>query len=126
MYVGYGTSVDRALAQERDNDKFVKWLEKQDFDLSVAGPYGSAERGKEVEAALISAIAPEFNRAPGEGPKFRPVGVPPELADRTTLPALSLSEIGKRTGGALLVYLASGDYLKDVERDAQVDDEGGH
>lgn len=114
-YVGYGMNVDRSLshAGHSHNDDLRRWLERGDFNLTVAGPYRDAAEGKHVEAALISALNPEFNRSPGEGPRFLPLGVPPELGERPTESPLTLAEIGRVTGGALLVYLAPGDFLRD-------------
>lgn len=114
-YVGYGMSVERALAHAgaSHNAALRAWLDEERFDLSVAGPYRDEAEGKAVEAALISALRPEFNRAPGDGPKFVPIGVPPELSDRPAEPPLSLERLGEMTGGALLVYLAPGDVLPD-------------
>ena len=117
-YVGYGTHVDRALSHpgKSHNPKLRAWLERNQFDLSVAGPYESAREAKCVEAALISSLSPEFNVAPGEGPRFRPIGVPAKLEERLSQPELSLRQLGRRTGGALLVYLSPGDFLKDGRR----------
>ena len=117
-YVGYGTQVDRALSHpgRSHNPKLRAWLERNQFDLNVAGPYESAREAKCVEAALISSLSPEFNVAPGEGPRFRPIGVPAKLEERLSQPELSLRQLGRRTGGALLVYLSPGDFLKDGRR----------
>ena len=114
-YVGYGQNVQRALSHSgASHNKALKaWLEKDKFNLSIAGPYKSESEAKAVEAALISSMNPEFNVAPGDGPKFLPVGVPPHLWERPQMAPLSLSEIGRITGGALLVYLAAGDFLRD-------------
>jgi hypothetical protein len=114
-YVGYGHSVQRALSHSgaSHNKELKDWLARDQFDLLIAGPYRSESEAKAVEAALISSMNPSFNLAPGDGPKFLPVGVPPELWERPQLKALSLSEIGRQTGGALLVYLAAGDFLRD-------------
>ncbi len=117
-YVGYGTRVDRALSHSGNNpnQEFQKWLEKNPHELTVAGPYGSEREAKSVEAALISCLKPEFNIIAGDGPKFRPIGVPPKLQERVSQPELSLRQLGRRTGGALLVYLSPGDFLKDGRR----------
>ena len=114
-YVGYGADVKRAIshAGASHNPELKQWLEADRFDVTIAGPYSSESEAKKVEAALISALSPEFNRSPGDGPTFRPIGVPPGLARRPTLETLTLPAIGRLTGGALLVYLAGGDFLSD-------------
>jgi hypothetical protein len=114
-YVGYGQTPDRAMshAGSSHNDALRAWLGRGDYQLSIAGPYRDVKEGKAVEAALISALRPEFNIAPGDGPKFAPLGVPPELAERPAQPPVDLAQIGQVTGGALLVYLAPGDFLSD-------------
>jgi hypothetical protein len=115
VYVGYGQTVQRALSHtgSSHNCQLKEWLANGKFDLQVAGPYRNEVEAKAVESALISSLKPKFNNAPGDGPKFLPVGVPSHLWERPRLPELSLSQIGRITGGALLVYLSPGDYLRD-------------
>jgi len=117
-YVGYGKNVQRAISHtgESHNQKLKDWLAKDSFDLSIAGPYKSEAEAKVVEAALISSMNPEFNIAPGDGPKFSPIGVPPDLWERPRMKPMTLAEIGRETGGALLVYLSAGDFLRDGRR----------
>lgn len=114
-YVGYGHDVDRAISHARDshNASLRDWLEAGKFNLTVAGPYRDKQEGLNVEAALISGLNPEYNRSPGNGPRFVPLGVPPELSDRPAMEPLTLQEIGTKTGGALIVYLAPGEFLAD-------------
>ncbi len=104
-YVGYGQNVERALSHtEKSHNQLLKtWLAKDSFDLCIAGPYRSESEAKVVEAALISSMNPEFNIAPGDGPKFSPIGVPPELWERPRMKPMTLAEIGRETGGALLI-----------------------
>lgn len=118
VYVGYGHTVQRALTHTgaSHNAELKTWLAKNKFDLQISGPYISEREAKAVEAALISALNPRFNRSPGDGPKFAPVGVPSELWERPRMPQLSLRQIGLQAGGALLVYLAPGDFLRDGRR----------
>ena len=118
MYVGYGSTAQRALSHSggSHNKQLKSWLKKGDFDLRIAGPYASEKEAKAVEAALISSINPRFNIAPGDGPKFLPVGVPPELWERPSMPPLTLQQLGKKGKGVLLVYLSPGDYLRDGRR----------
>ena len=117
-YVGYGMTPARAMSHpgHSHNDEFRAWLSRGDYRLEISGPYRDEREGKAVESALISALKPSFNIALGDGPRFVPLGVPPELADRPSMSALDLPEIGRVTGGALLVYLAAGDFLRDGRR----------
>ena len=118
VYVGYGQAVERALTHSggSHNADLKRWLAQTKFDLQIAGPYSSEREAKAVEAALISSMNPRFNKSPGDGPKFAPVGVPSSLWERPRMPELSLRQIGIKAGGALLVYLAPGDFLRDGRR----------
>lgn len=115
MYVGYGESPSRAMAHSggSHNPGLRKWLEGGEFELRIAGPYRDETEALAVEAALISVMTPAFNVHPGTGPKFRPLGVPPELGDRPSMPPLTEAEVGRATGGALLVYIAPLKVMKD-------------
>ncbi|MBK0421802.1 GIY-YIG nuclease family protein [Leucobacter sp. CSA2] len=119
-YVGYGESPSRALSHQDSshNDRLKRFIESKDYSLEIAGPYGSREEGLHVETALISALHPEFNDAPGDQTRFRPLGVPGNLADRVPLEPLSESELGRIGRGALVVYLAAGDFMKDGRKKA--------
>lgn len=107
-YVGYGMHIDRALShsQGSHNAPLHAWLQEGCFELSAAGPYRDPAEGMNVEAALISALHPQFNVHPGNGAKFRPIGVPNELAARIQGPAMTTGELGRKAGGALAVYLS--------------------
>ena len=115
VYVGYGHEVARALQHSggSHNQPLRDWLAKNQFNLRIAGPYSSESEAKAVEAALISAMNPRFNVAPGDGPQFTPVGVPAGLWERPQMEAMTLDQIGRAASGALLVYLAPGDFLTD-------------
>ena len=115
IYVGYGSTAQRALSHSggSHNRRLKRWLEKGDFDLRIAGPYATEKEAKAVEAALISSMQPRFNIAPGDGPKFLPVGVPAHLGERPAMKPLTLRELGIKGKGALLVYLSPGEYLRD-------------
>lgn len=117
VYVGYGRRTSRAMAHPQSgHPTFRRWLSRNTHEVRIAGAYRDAREAKAVEAALISALDPEFNRAPGHGPRFIPLGVPLALARRAQLRPLTLPEIGRRSRGALLVYLAPGDLLPDGRR----------
>ena len=112
MYVGYGSTAQRALSHSKGshNTQLKRWLKKGDFDLRIAGPYASEKEAKAVEAALISSMHPRFNVAPGDGPKFLPVGVPAHLWERPAMRPRTLRELGIEGKGVLLVYLSPGDH----------------
>lgn len=62
-----------------------------------------------IEAALISALwgnGKLFNRIRGHHRRFRPLGLPSNLADRQYRPQLSRSDLAT-LGGALVVYISS-------------------
>jgi hypothetical protein len=120
-YVGRGASPDRALQHTggSHNSGLRKLIETGKYVLEVAGPYSSPAEAALVEAALISALSQSGTQAAlenvvaGTGPKFRPLGVPGELAERTLMPPLTLAEIGQVTGGGLLVRNSFGSDLSD-------------
>lgn len=117
-YIGYGHDPDRAMshAGASHNEALRAWLDRGNYALEIAGPYRDSIEGLAVEAALISGLHPEFNVAPGSGPRFHPLGVPPELADRVIDDPIRLADVGPLTGGALVVYITSGDLTKDGRR----------
>lgn len=126
-YVGRGGKTERPEqgVTGSHNDGLRRLIDSGHFSLEVAGPYDERTAAA-VEAALISALAvpatPHLvNEVPGNGPKFAPLGVPVELADRLTMPPLSLADLGRRTGGVLLVRLASGGAFKSDELRAKFD-----
>lgn len=120
-YVGKGASPERALQHTggSHNPGLRALIETGEYVLEVAGPYPSPAEAALVEAALISALsrsgtqAALVNEAAGAGPKFRPLGVPGELADRPLQPPLTLGELGRITGGALVVRNSFGPDLAD-------------
>ncbi|MEI6363536.1 MAG: hypothetical protein WCP95_15545 [Actinomycetes bacterium] len=117
-YVGYGREDERPLEHPgaSHNDALRAFLAGSDYSIEIAGPFRDREEGLNVESVLISAVRPEFNVAAGNSKRFRPLGVPDAYAERPSLPPLSLDEIGRATGGALIVYLAAGDFLSDGRR----------
>ena len=115
VYIGYGKAVSRALSHtnKSHNKQLASWINNNKYDLKICGPYRDEREAKGVEAAMISALKPRFNQAPGEGPKFLPVGVPPKLWERPRMKPKTLSQIGRQTQGALLVYLAGDTFFDD-------------
>ncbi len=118
-YVGRGATAERAQshADGSHNSELEVLISSGEYELEVAGPYHDYEVAKEVEAALISALTrPEkhglMNRVPGTGHQFAPLGVPTELAERTQQNALTVRELGRCTGGALIVRNSFGGELQ--------------
>lgn len=117
-YVGRGESIARAESHlaGTHNPGLESLIGSGKFSVEAAGPYGDERTARVVEAALISALdgLPGFaNAAPGDGPRFAPLGVPARLANRLDQPRLSLEELGRLAGqrlggGVLLVRLPSG------------------
>jgi hypothetical protein len=114
-YVGYGTTPARALthAAGSHNAALEEWIGQGDYSMEIAGPYPDAATGHQVEAALISALKPEFNVATGEGNAFVPLGVPPELAERISMAPADEAALARQGGGILVVYLAAGKVMRD-------------
>ena len=109
LYAGFATDITRV--HEIAHNKNVSENSGK-FEILISGPYRDKIEALNVEAALISAIDPEWNEVSGAGHQFRPFGVPPELVIRRTEPPLSVSEIGKITGGAIIVLSQESAVLK--------------
>lgn len=117
VYIGQGKNVGRALSHEAgaSNPAFRTWLEQNErtAQVEVIGPLGSKKMVDAVETALISACKPAtalklFNVAPGVSTyAFRPLGVPVELADRTTRPlgTEDLAHVARTHGPLMFVYV---------------------
>jgi hypothetical protein len=114
-YVGYGETPARALSHRSGshNPALEAWLRTGNYTLELVGPFRDRAEGMNVESALITSLHPDLNRSPGEGKKFAPLGVPPELADRISMDPLTQSDVARTAGGALFVYLSAGDLMKD-------------
>ena len=56
-YGGFGHEAERAMshAQASHNKELKDWLDADQYHLSIAGSYKTAEEGEHVEAAPISA-----------------------------------------------------------------------
>jgi hypothetical protein len=134
-YVGRGTSVSRAEhhVDSTHNAGLRSLISSGKYSIEVAGPYRDLREVAAVESALISALVlratPDLsNKGLGDGPTFRPLGVPSRVAQRLGLDELTLGQLGRQTGGALIVRLGSGSLFKrDPTRPrfdpAAVDDE---
>jgi hypothetical protein len=118
VYVGRGERIARAESHlaGTHNPGLESLISSGKFSVEAAGPYDDEHTARAVEAALISAMdgSPGFaNAAPGDGPRFAPLGVPARLAARLDEPQLSLGQLGRLVGhrlggGVLLVRLSSG------------------
>lgn len=96
MYVGYGKDPSRALfhVSGSHNDSLNNFLNSGEFDLSIAGPFGTEEMGRAIETALISTLRPECNIAPGPSNwQFRPIGVPGKFVHRPGLPPMMREDL---------------------------------
>lgn len=111
VYVGRGATPGRAVQHTGGSHNLAlrAIIDEGGYSVELAGPYDTAEAAVAVEAALISALrmptaqAALTNAAQGDGPRFRPFGVPADYADRLLLPPLTVARIGVITGGALIV-----------------------
>lgn len=123
-YVGRGGAVTRPEEHVRGthNGGLRRLIDGGDYAIEVAGPYRDEAEAASVESALITALQVRAlpaltNICDGDGPKFSPLGVPEEYADRRAMAPFSLPEIGLKAGGALLVRLSSGgDFVGDTGR----------
>lgn len=91
QYVGYGRGHARATFHQvgSHNAGLDALIASGKFTVEMAGPFGSAEVGRAVEAALISALAPKLNVAKADSRwRFRPLGVPEGFAARLNKPSL--------------------------------------
>jgi hypothetical protein len=119
-YVGRGLRPDRATQHSggSHNPGLQQLIDSGRYTVEIAGPYADPDQARLVEAALISALrldsdqARLTNRTSGDGPEFAPLGVPGSYADRSLLPALTVAEVGRISGGALIVRNSFGPDLE--------------
>ena len=104
LYVGYATYADRALTPGHNEEVLALSKGKRHFDTWIAGPYESEEAARNIEAALVSAIGPGLNRIEQPGVKFGPLGLPGHLVGRRSMAELTVHDIGRICGGAIVVY----------------------
>jgi hypothetical protein len=104
IYVGYATDASRAYT-DGHNERVTRFVSSgEKYEISVSGPYRDEQEARNVEAALVSAIDPDFNLIDQPGMRFRPLGIPEELAQRSREERLDAHEIGRKTGGCIIVY----------------------
>jgi len=117
IYVGYGKDPSRAIfhVSGSHNKRLNAYLEAGEYDLSIAGPFGSEEIGRTVETVLISTLQPECNIDPGPSiRRFRPIGVPGTFVHRPGLSPLTrgdLIRVTEEMGYAAILFV----YLNDQE-----------
>ncbi len=95
-YVGYGENSRRALSHlaQTHNPALETLLQNENLKLEIAGPFDSQETAMAVETALISALKPDANIAPGQhNHRFRPIGVPTQFVERFGLEPLSRNDL---------------------------------
>jgi hypothetical protein len=119
LYVGYGASSVRSaahLGSQAHNQALTTALNKGNYTLEIAGPFGDEQRAKAVETALISAFRLEptlCNSNKGHTTwRFRSLGVPNEFVRRVDQPALdreAWSTLAQRAGGIIIVNINDSD-----------------
>ena len=95
-YIGYGQSSEQAFARmaQTHNKRLRELTNSKSLALEIAGPFDSMETALAVESALISAIVPSANSARGETiHRFRPLGVPPQFAQRFAMALLGRDDL---------------------------------
>lgn len=104
LYVGYATDASRAYT-DGHNEHVADFVSSgQAYEISISGPYRDEEEARNVEAALVSVLNPEFNKINQPGVKFRPLGIPQECATRRNERVLNAHEIGRIVGGCIIVF----------------------
>ncbi len=95
-YIGYGQSSEQAFARmaQTHNKRLRELTNSKSLTLEIAGPFDSMETALAVESALISAIVPGAESARGETiHRFRPLGIPPQFAERFAMPPLGRDDL---------------------------------
>ena len=95
-YIGYGQSSEQAFENmaETYNKRLRELTNSKSLTLEIAGPYDSQATALAVESALLSAIMPGTNSAGGQTIyRFRPVGVPPQYAERVAMAPLGRDDL---------------------------------
>ena len=95
-YIGYGESSARAFERmaQTHNKRLRELVNSRSLTLEIAGPFESEATAFAVESALISAIVPGAESARGQTiHRFRPLGVPPQFAERFEMAPLSRDDL---------------------------------
>lgn len=104
LYAGYGTRPGRAFSVGHNRGVTDRVENGEGFQILISGPYRDEQEARNVESALVSALAPDLNLIEQPGLRFRPLGVPQEYSSRQTEEHLSVHDVGRMSGGALIVY----------------------
>ncbi len=117
IYVGYGKRASRAFSHvggKSHNKDLNDFLRLGRYQIDVVGPFGDKDDALRAETLLVSALNPLCNIHQGKSVwRFRPLGLPPQFADRRDLPAINEAEIkalGRECGGVLCVLLNQKDF----------------
>ncbi len=95
-YIGYGQSSAQAFANmaETHHKRLRELVNSKSLTLEIAGPFDSKAMALAVETALISAIVPAAKSARGQTiHRFRPLGVPPQFAERVAMAPLGRDDM---------------------------------
>ena len=95
-FIGYGESSEQAFARmaQTHNKRLRELVNSKSLTLEIAGPYDSQTMALAVESALLSAIVPGAESARGETiHRFRPLGVPPQFAQRFAMAPLGRDDL---------------------------------
>lgn len=116
LYVGRGKSPSRAVSHQKasHNVELESWLEKGQFKLEIAGPFGNQEVAKAVESALISSLTPKFNgRQESSRYTFRPLGVPEQFVSRLEKEPLGFDDLFKGNTKKILLVRVTDQNFQD-------------
>lgn len=95
-YIGYGKEARRAISHERKthNASLSELINDENYNIHIAGPFDSEITARSVEAALISALTPNFNKKQERSEWcFRPIAVKKEYADRLIMKSIKKSDL---------------------------------
>ena len=104
LYVGYATDASRAYTDGHNTHVAAFVASGQAYEISISGPYRDEKEARNVEAALVSVLNPEFNQINQPGERFRPLGIPQECSSRRSQPVLNAHELGRQIGGCVIVF----------------------
>ena len=95
-YIGYGQSNAQAFDNmaQTHNKRLRELVNSKSLTLEIAGPFDSQDTALAVESALVSALVPGAESARGQTiHRFRPMGVPPQYAQRFAMAPLGRDDL---------------------------------